>query len=488
MRQFKLLFALFFLWAVTAPQAIAARTSGFDLVTMKNGDIYNGKVAQKGLTLDTHYGLVSIPLPFITSVVRGNGTTPDRIDTRFGEHFSGTLVEQEITIIRVLDPTLPLHLEEISEIQFASRRSRLKPAIAPDTLESRQGDLFAARIATNDFMLRGKDSLRILKRRDLFLMEIEQMYDDEGVITQITTNDGDELTGDLLTTRIQAQDRYGNQLQIPAGELSSLAFQVNHQRHSRPYFNYRKRITPAKLFQDQLRDGTSGPEMVALRGGTFQRGDLQGDGDSDEKPPVEIHLRPFAIGLYEVTFAEYDRFCESTGREKPDDAGWGRGRRPVVNVSWNDATAYTEWLSRQTGQRYRLPSDAEWEFAARGGSKSRYWWGDELVPGRANCSGCGSLWDGERTSPVGRFLPNPFGLHDTAGNVFEWTFDCWNDTFADAPTNGDPLLKPECGIRVIRGGAWSFPPAEVRPANRWRDFQPRRSDDTGFRVVRELNE
>ena len=106
---------------------------------------------------------------------------------------------------------------------------------------------------------------------------------------------------------------------------------------------------------------------------------------------------------------------------------------------------------------------------------------------RANCEGCGSLWDGEKTAPVGRFSANAFGLHDTAGNVFEWVADCYHNTFEHAPANGAALDKPGCGKRVIRGGAWSFPPKEIRSANRWRDFPARRSDDTGFRVVREIS-
>ncbi|HHH38883.1 MAG TPA: formylglycine-generating enzyme family protein [Sedimenticola sp.] len=271
------------------------------------------------------------------------------------------------------------------------------------------------------------------------------------------------------------------------GTLERLAFRVNHRPGAQPVYNYRKRISPPALIRDRLRDGTPGPEMIALRGGTFRRGDLQGDGDGDEQPPRELNLRPFAIGLYEVTFEAYDRFCESSGRDLPDDAGWGRGRRPVVNVSWNDAVAYADWLSGQTGQRYRLPTDAEWEYAARAGTRHRFWWGDDVGAAHANCAGCGSLWDSVMTSPVGSFDPNPFGLHDTAGNVFEWVADCWNDTFENAPADGAALIKPDCGIRVIRGGAWSFPPKEVRSANRWRDFQPRTSDDTGFRLVRELD-
>jgi formylglycine-generating enzyme required for sulfatase activity len=158
----------------------------------------------------------------------------------------------------------------------------------------------------------------------------------------------------------------------------------------------------------------------------------------------------------------------------------------VVNISWADAQDFVRWLSEQTGERYRLPTDAEWEYASRAGTSSRFWWGEQAGEGRANCAECGSLWDSEKTGPVGRFPPNPFGLHDTAGNAWEWVADCIRASFADAPPQGQAGDDPECGKRVIRGGAWSFPPREMRSANRWRDFPARSSDDTGLRLVRDL--
>lgn len=123
--------------------------------------------------------------------------------------------------------------------------------------------------------------------------------------------------------------------------------------------------------------------------------------------------------------------------------------------------------------------------ALRGGTTTRYWWGNDVGNAKANCEGCGSLWDGEKTTVVGKFYPNHFGLHDTAGNVFEWVADCLHSSFSEAPIDASPIDKPNCGKRVIRGGAWSFQAKEIRSTNRWRDFPSRKSDDTGFRVVRE---
>jgi formylglycine-generating enzyme required for sulfatase activity len=126
-----------------------------------------------------------------------------------------------------------------------------------------------------------------------------------------------------------------------------------------------------------------------------------------------------------VTFEEYAKFATAVGRKLPEGEGWGTGNRPVINVSWKDAVAYAEWLSEQTGKRYRLPSEAEWEYAAGAGTETKYWWGNEVGINRANCDGCGSQWDNKQTAPVGSFDANPLGLYDTAGKVFEWVQDCW---------------------------------------------------------------
>ena len=156
-----------------------------------------------------------------------------------------------------------------------------------------------------------------------------------------------------------------------------------------------------ETFRDRLDDGGEGPLMVRVPKGCFRMGDIQGGGGEDEQPVHEVCLEGFAIGVHEATFADYDRFAAATGRDKPDDEGWGRGERPVINVSWRDANAYAEWLSAQTGEQYRLPTEAEWEYAARAGRETRYWWGNEIGRNRANCDGCGSRWDNDRTAPAG---------------------------------------------------------------------------------------
>ena len=158
------------------------------------------------------------------------------------------------------------------------------------------------------------------------------------------------------------------------------------------------------------------------------------DCEDDERPVHTVRVERFELSKYEVTFEEYDRFTAATGRARADDEGWGRGRCPVINVTWDDAVAYTQWLSQQTGERYRLPSEAEWEYAARAGTSTAYSWGNEIGRNRANCYGCGSRWDGRQTAPVGSLSPNGWGLHDMHGNVWEWVQDCWNESYRGAPT------------------------------------------------------
>ncbi len=209
------------------------------------------------------------------------------------------------------------------------------------------------------------------------------------------------------------------------------------------------------------------------------RREQQDTDTSDGSGPVipEMVVMPngqFEIGKYAVTFAEWDACVAGGGcnHYRPSDQGWGRGRRPVINVSWDDAQAYVQWLSRKTGMSYRLPTEAEWEYAARGGTTTEYWWGDDVGHNNANCDGCGSQWDDKMTAPVGSFRANPFGLYDMLGNVRQWCQDCYDGS---------------CGSRVLRGGSWSDDPRNLRSAYRSWYAAVVRVDYVGFRVTRTLS-
>jgi len=248
-------------------------------------------------------------------------------------------------------------------------------------------------------------------------------------------------------------------------------------------------VASTKVFRDRLKSGGEGPEMVEVAAGLFQMGDLQGGRDKAALPVRTVRIqKPFAIGQYEVTFEEYDRFAQATGRQLPNDGGGGRGRQPVINFSWEDAVEYGKWLSTQAGKRYRLPTEAEWEYAARGGTETAFWWGNEMKSGMANCVGCGSQWDNKVTAPVGSFPPNPFGLYDTAGNVWEWVEDCDHDNYSGAPTDGSAWKKEgggNCYLRVFRGGAWNYAAKGLRSSFRGRGDPGNKSASIGFRLVRE---
>ena len=248
-----------------------------------------------------------------------------------------------------------------------------------------------------------------------------------------------------------------------------------------------------EVFRDALKSGGKGPAMVVLPTGRFRMGSKNDERgrDDDEGPVRTVTIsRSIAMGRYEVTFAEYDRFARATGRDRPDGEGWwGRGNRPVIYVSQKDAQAYAAWLSNETGKRYRLPSESEWEYAARAGTSTRYSWGNEIGRNRANCDGCGSKWDDKKTAPVGSFAANAFGLYDLHGNVWEWVEDCWHNNYEGAPSDGRAWTSGcDGGARaVVRGGSWYVIPQGVRSAYRNWNWPSYRYFLVGFRLVQDLN-
>ena len=240
-----------------------------------------------------------------------------------------------------------------------------------------------------------------------------------------------------------------------------------------------------------FRDCPACPEMVVVPAGSFMMGSpgSEKDRDDDEGPVHRVTISaPFAVGMYEVTFEEWDACVRGGGGGgyRPDDEDWGRGRRPAINVSWEDAQAYVDWLSRKTGGSYRLLSESEWEYAARAGTTTRHHWGDDIGRNRANCEDCGSRWDDEKTAPVGSFGANGFGLHDVHGNVWEWVEDCRNDSYAGAPSDGSAWESGNCDQRVLRGSSWGYDPRYLRAANRGWNGTGYRHDSSGFRVARTL--
>ena len=243
------------------------------------------------------------------------------------------------------------------------------------------------------------------------------------------------------------------------------------------------------VFRDPLKDGSEGPKMVLIPPGSFLMGAPESDNEAEacEKPQHRVSIaRPFAIGRYAVTFDEYDRFSAATGRENPSDKDWGRARRPVINVSWNDSVAYCAWLSEQTGRYYRLPTEAEWEYAARAGTATRWSFGKEQHV-LANHAWFGGH-SGSKTHPVGEKRPNPWGLYDIHGNVEEWTQDGWQKNYDDAPSDGT-LFRESCasvGGAGVRGGSWAHVACEVRVSRRFGYGINCRPAVLGFRLAQDI--
>lgn len=295
------------------------------------------------------------------------------------------------------------------------------------------------------------------------------------------------------------------------------------------------RSAMAQEVGQRFRDCPTCPEMVVVPAGTFimgspesEKGRLRAVYDEEGTAigwtvidevelEVEVGQRlvviegpqryvtiavPFAVGVHEVTFDDWDACARSGGCGGliPDHGGWGRGRRPVINVNWHDANAYVDWLSSETGEEYRLLNEAEWEYVARAGMETARYWGEGAAEQCRHANGADATavernpdWrtttcsDGHAgPALVGSYEPNAFGLFDVLGNVWEWTQDCWNERYTGAPVDGTAWEVGDCAHRVSRGGSWGNAPERLRSASRSRDAVEDRLDTGGFRVARNL--
>jgi formylglycine-generating enzyme required for sulfatase activity len=257
-------------------------------------------------------------------------------------------------------------------------------------------------------------------------------------------------------------------------------------------------ITPGS--GESFKDCADCPEMAAAPSGSFTMGSPQSEPEryDDEGPQHKVTIaEPFAAGKFAVTFAQWDACVAAggCGGYKPGDNGWGRGDRPVVNVSWDDAKAYVAWLSKKTGKTYRLLTEAEREYVTRAatapGKETPFWWGSSITPERANYDGNSTYAGGgaqgeyrQKTAPVKSFEPNPWGLYQVHGNVWEWVEDCWADDYANAPRDGSAITSAECAVRVARGGSWLSEAKLLRAAVRSKGEPGDRHNSLGFRVAR----
>jgi formylglycine-generating enzyme required for sulfatase activity len=409
----------------------------------------------------------------------------------------------------------------------------------PDNAVAQQGTLQVQRaildralaaVAQNDF-----------KGADQALAQADQVAPDSLALRDVRTRvDGmrqARATGLLAQARsaldagnLALAQQLAEQAKGISADLAGLADFNERLTNARLYASYK----PGQVFTDRFNDmpGQT-PSMVVVPTGSFQMGapDAEEGRQDAETPQHEVTIgKGFALSRTSVTVAQFREFVrasgyqpdsvklggasiydEGTGAMRDDTSANGQddyaghtadGRLPVVNVSWNDAKAYADWLGQRTGKTYRLPSEAEFEYALRGGTTTRYWWGDGAPGGRVeNLTGSGDRSpSGRRWSnafagyrdgfwgpaPAMSFAPNPFGLYDIDGNVSEWVQDCWHDSYLRAPRDGSAWVNPGCGVRVVRGGSWGSSPSQVRSAYRQGADASVRSGRVGFRVLREL--
>jgi formylglycine-generating enzyme required for sulfatase activity len=233
------------------------------------------------------------------------------------------------------------------------------------------------------------------------------------------------------------------------------------------------RATPATPLASAVRE----PEMNTIRAGMFTMGS---NDDVTEKPPHQVTIKPFAISKYPISVRDWN---ECAAAKACAFVATGKDDAPVTNVSWTDAKQFVAWLAGATRKAYRLPSEAEWEYAARGGTQTKYWWGDQVQPGMANCKNCNDIAAAEQPIKVGSFKPNPFGLYDMGGGVDQWVEDCWHKNYQGAPADGSAWVEVECASHVIRSGSWKNDARYARPSNRDSYDTNVRYPTHGFRVA-----
>ena len=259
----------------------------------------------------------------------------------------------------------------------------------------------------------------------------------------------------------------------------------------------------AGVTKDGFRDCTNCPEMIRIPEGSFEMGSpaTESEHQNSESPQHRVNIKAFAMSKYKVTFEQFSAFIAESGygigkdcilfytNSRKDgswqDTGFAQTKnQPVVCVNWNDAQAFVQWLSKKTGKEYRLPREAEWEYAARAGTITARYWGNDAGQKNANCVDCGSQWDNKQTSPAGSFAPNAFGLYDMLGNAWEWTQDCYHSNYTGSTNSGNAWTAAGCTRNVLRGGSWIHGSRYARSASRYWSGTTFRSYFTGFRIAR----
>ncbi len=477
-------------------------------IQMRNGDVIECEINMESISFITDYGEFKIPVSFVKEIVfPAPGSMATTLSTVYeNETFSGFLLDEYITLEFEGSP-LKFHKDFISRIEMYNQKQTVNQSIVHVSLKT--GDQFYGEILSTQATVQSSYAEIKIKTDNLISMEFEG---DGNVLTKVKFEGGSEIKGTIKDDFIVFRLLSGSELGVSPGKIKSIVFlkekvvETSEEKESD-----QEDLPLSASSQASDKPSTSVPtktqeNMVLVEKGSFTMGDTWGDGDSDEKPTHKVTFTyDFYIGKYEVTFEEYDAFWEATGRGNPGDQGWGRETRPVINVSWNDAIAYCNWLSEKeklpkaydsNGNLldkdgrvttditkvvgYRLPTEAEWEYAAMGGNKSEGY----KYSGSDNVSDV--AWydsnSGGKTQEVDKKAPNELGIYDMSGNVYEWCSDCYGSYSSSAQTN--PYNSTAVSSRVSRGGSWNYIATYARVANR-SNFSPTYTFNyLGFRICR----
>ena len=456
-------------------------------IEMRNGDVIECEISMESISFITDYGELKIPVSFVREIVfpaPGNRVTT--LNTVFpNETFGGFLLDEYISVSLLGNP-MRLHKDAINRINVYNDSQTITQELVQVYLKT--GDQFYGEMLSTGVKIQTSYGEFNISTKDIEGMEFEG---EGNVLTKIRLKNSSEMRGTIKDDFIVFKLLSGSELSVSPGKIRSILFL--------------KRTKSGVVEVPHSNNLKSAGNMVFVERGSFTMGDTWGGGDSDEKPTHKVTFTyNFYIGKYETTFDEYDAFCEATGKSSPDDENWGRGTRPVINVSWWDAIAYCNWLSEKeklpkaydsNGNLldkngsittdpskvvgYRLPTEAEWEYAARGGKYNSPY----KYSGSDNVSDV--AWydsnSGNKTHEVGTKAPNDLGIHDMSGNVWEWCSDWYGGYSSSAQTNP---YKNSGSARVDRGGSWGNNATYVRVAGRDVSSPADTFYSLGFRIAR----
>ncbi len=457
-------------------------------IQMRNGDVIECEINMESISFITDYGEFKIPVSFVKEIVfpaPGNRVTT--LNTVFpNETFGGFLLDEYISISLLGNP-IRFHKDAINRINIYNDSQTITQELVQVYLKT--GAQIHGEMLSTGVKIQTSYGEFNISTEDIEGMEFEG---EGNILTKIRLKNSSEMRGTIKDDFIVFRLLSGSELGVSPGKIKSIVF-------------LKENITGEPVFSQVVTIGNL-QNMVLVEKGSFTMGDTWGDGSSDEKPTHKVTFTyDFHIGKYEVTFEEYDVFCEATGKSKPSDSGWGRGQRPIINVSWNDSIAYCNWLSEKEGlpvayddkgnfldkngnittdpsmvMGYRLPTEAEWEYAAKGGKNNDSFTysgsekADEVAWYKSNSEG--------KTQTVGLKKPNTLGIYDMSGNVWEWCSDYYSLYTSSAKTN--PFVNADSPRRVIRGGSWDNSVMLLRVAFRNLYSNTDISGGLGFRTCR----